>query len=240
MNALDRRGTELLAKLASGPDLECARQFDALFYELVWKYLRSQRVVLAVRVARYLGVDGTTAPQILPGEVDEVAHDATSRALHRVRNNAARFDPTKGSITGWVIGAAEFAYVEVAKEITNARRSRRLAFVDPDDLLEHASANPTTEEHVLSHLIDEEALAEAARELTPNEFAALRLCVTAGYSYAEAAMAIFGDSGRTKQVDGLLTRGKAKLALAWAARRPARHSRTTQVSDSADDRSNDE
>jgi hypothetical protein len=45
--------------------------------------------------------------------------------------------------------------------------------------------------------------------------------VTAGYSYTEAAMIIFGNAAMTKEVDGLLTRGKRKLAKAWCDRRPS-------------------
>lgn len=45
--------------------------------------------------------------------------------------------------------------------------------------------------------------------------------MTLGYSYADAAERIFGDAAMTKQVDGLLTRGKRKLAEAWIDRRPS-------------------
>lgn len=236
MHALNRQGTDLLAAITRGDDPDAAQRFDALFYELVWRYLREHHAVLGARVARYLGVDGVVAPAVEAREVEEVAHDATSRALRRVRQNASRFDPTRGEVTHWVIGAAEFAYIEVAKEIAKARRSPELAFVDPYDLLDVPSASPTTEEHVLKHLMDEEALGDAARHLTFREFAALRLCITAGYSYAEAAEKILGDPQLTKQIDGLLTRGKAKLAAAWSERRPSsRQVPASQVFDAADD-----
>lgn len=51
---------------------------------------------------------------------------------------------------------------------------------------------------------------------------ALRLVVTLGYSYAEAAKELLGDAAKTRQIDGLLTRGKRKLALAWEGRRRSR------------------
>jgi DNA-directed RNA polymerase specialized sigma24 family protein len=218
---LDRRGAQLLARLAVEPDGDCPRQFDALYYELVWRYLRTNDKKLAARVARYLKADGVVAPEVLDEEVAEVAHDATLIALRRVRQGAARFDPARGTATGWVIGAAEFAWVEVAKTIVSARRSGQHLFVAPEDLLAVADPNPTTEEHVLRHLEDAEALADAARHLNENEWAAVRLVVTAGYSYAEAAQVIFGDETKTKQVGGLLERGKAKLAEAWKERRPS-------------------
>jgi DNA-directed RNA polymerase specialized sigma24 family protein len=218
---LDRRGRELLDELAANPDSDCWRQFDALFYPTVWRYLRAKHAILGARVARYLKVDGVVAPEVLPEEVDEVAHEATKVALHRVRKNAARFDPQRGTPTMWVIGNSEWAWIDVAKAIAAARRSDRLRFVAPEDLLDEPDQNPTTEEHVLRHLEDAEALEDAARHVSEKEFAALRLVLTAGYSYAEAARVIFGDETMTKQVDGLLTRGKRKLAEAWADRRPS-------------------
>lgn len=217
----DRLGRELLDELAANPESDCWRQFDALFYPTVWRYLRAKHAILGARVARYLKVDGVVAPEVLPEEVDEVAHEATKVALHRVRQNAARFDPQRGTPTMWVIGNSEWAWIDVAKAITAARRSDRLQFVAPEDLVDEPDRNPTTEEHVLRHLEDAEALEDAARHVSEKEFAALRLVLTAGYSYAEAANVIFGDETMTKQVDGLLTRGKRKLAEAWANRRPS-------------------
>lgn len=240
VDELDRRGSELLAELADDPDSPCWRQFDALFYELVWKYLRVRQHTLPARVARYLKADGVIAPQIQSDEVDEVAHEATKVALRRVREKAGRFDPRRGTPTKWVIGAAEYAYVEVAKTIVSARRSPTLAFVAPEDLLNEPDRSQTTEEFVLRHLEDAEILEDAASFVSEKEFAAIRLVVTAGYSYAEAATAIFGDAAMTKQVDGLLTRGKRKLADAWRDRRPSPDvAGTTNVSDGTDDKETD-
>lgn len=220
IDKLDELGRVLLARLAAAPeDLDCARRFDSLYYEIVWKYLRTRHEVLGARVARYLGVAGTVAPQVLAEEVDEVAHDATATALRRVRQNAAKFDPSKGSPTRWVIGSAEYAYIEVAKGIVNARRSARLSFVDPDDLLEIEDPGQSTEEHVLRQLGDADALADAASCLSEMEFAALRVRHTLGYSRSEAATVLFGDETMKKQVDGLVERGARKLAAAWEDRR---------------------
>src|SRR5205085_9096604 len=97
----------------------------------------------------------------------------------------------------------------------------KLEFVDPLDLLDEPDSNPTTDEHALRHIQDAEALADAARHLSEEEFAALRLRVTAGYSRAEIATAIFGDPEKKKQVDRLVARGKRQLAQAWSERRPS-------------------
>lgn len=234
---LDRRGRALLATLAADPDDEdCARLFDDLYYKAVWTYLKANHDKLPARVARYLKVEGVVAPDVLPEEVEEVAHEATKIALRRVREKAARFDPARGTPTMWVIGSSEYAYIEVAKAIVKARRSDTLVFVDPNDLLEEPDAM-STDEHVFRHLSDEDALEDAANHVSEKEFAALRLVVTAGYSYEEAATVIFGDASMTRQVDGLLTRGKRKLAEAWIDRSPApRGARGTNVPDRTDDK----
>jgi DNA-directed RNA polymerase specialized sigma24 family protein len=234
---LNRRGHALLAELAADADSDCWRQFDALFYAAVWRYLRASHDKLGARVARYLKVDGVVAPDVLAEEVDEVAHEATKVALRRIRQNAARFDPDRGTPTMWVIGAAEYAWIEVAKAIVAARRSDNLQFVPPEDLLEVPDRNPTTEEHVLRHLQDTEALADAAYHVSDREFAAIRLVITAGYSYAEAAKVIFGDATMTRQVDGLLARGKRKLAKAWVDRKPSpRGASGSNLQDRTDDK----
>lgn len=237
LEELDRRGRALLAELAVDPDSDSATQFDDLFYEVVWKYLRLNHDKLPARVARYLKVDGVVAPSVLPEEVDEVAHEATKIALRRVREKAARFNLEQGSPTKWVIGNAEFAWIEVAKAVVGARRSDRLAFVAPEDLLEVPDRNPTTEEHVLRHLENEEALADAAGHVTGKEWAAMRLVITLGYSYEEAAGLIFGDASKTRQIDGLLTRGKPKLAAAWIDRKPSpRGASSSNVQGCTDDK----
>jgi DNA-directed RNA polymerase specialized sigma24 family protein len=215
---LDRHGAELLAQLAENPTQECRRQFDALYYELVWRYLRASNKKLAARVARYLNVGGVVAPEVPEADVSEAAHEATLIALRRVRENAWKFDPSRGTATGWVIGAAEFAWVEIAKAIVTARQTD---VVPLEDILQLADPGPSTEEHVLHHLQDAEALADAASHVDEHEWDALRLQVTAGYSYKEVAVMLFGDETKTKQVDRLLQSGKAKLARAWKDRRPS-------------------
>jgi DNA-directed RNA polymerase specialized sigma24 family protein len=158
-----------------------------------------------------------------------------------VRQNAWKFDATKGSPTLWVIGNAEFAYIEVAKAVVSARRSETLAFLDPldpnNDINNELDRNPTTEEHVLRHLEDADALDDAARHVSEKEFLALRLRATAGYSRGEAAERIFGDAMMKKQVDGLVERGARKLAKAWAHRKPSpRGAGGTNVPDRTDDK----
>jgi len=217
LEELNRRGTALLAELAANPESECWRQFDALFYEIIWRWIRANHATMAARVARYLQVEWIGGVDILPEEVDEVAHEATKVALQRVRKNAARFNPNRGTPVQWVIGAAAYAYVDEARKVLKARQPDK--FVALGDLDEPPDPTPTPEERVLRGMEDTAALDDAARHLTEKEFTAIRLVVTAGYSYAEVARMIFGDENMTKQVDGLLTRAKAKLTEAWANRK---------------------
>lgn len=229
---MNEKGALFLAKLAENPSSPCGRDFEALFYPFIWGRLRRQHAQISERVARHLGISEPTAPLLKPDEVDEVAHDATSRALRRVRENAARFDPALGSATTWVIGASDFAFVEVAKEIVAARRPQGVEIIDIDALHRLADTSPTTEEHVIEQLMSDAAVAEAAEILTEKEWGALRLTATLGFSYAQAAAMIFGNSGRVRQIDGLLTRAKEKLRIAWAERQPrSRGSEAISVKD---------
>jgi DNA-directed RNA polymerase specialized sigma24 family protein len=221
LERLDQRALELLHELASNPDGDCARQFDSLLYEFVWRYLRAKGEEIPARVAAYMGAEGTAAPQPQPAELAEVAHEATVIALHRVRAKAARFDAARGKPTLWVIGAAEYAYVEVAKAIATARRSPRLAFHDPADLVGIPDSSPSTEEHVISKVSNEQALSEAAEALSEREFAALRLVDTLELTYSEAAERMFGDATMDRVVEGLLRRGRRRLAAAWQGREPS-------------------
>jgi DNA-directed RNA polymerase specialized sigma24 family protein len=221
LQRLDDEAGELLTQIATDPGGECARRFDTLLYAFVFGYLRANADRIAARVAGRAGVSGTAAPAVLAEELSEVAHDATTIALRRVREKAARFNPRRGTPTGWVIGAAEFAFVEVAKSVVAARRSQRLAFYDPQDLEFLAGYAPSTEEHVLAKVSSEQALEEAAEVLSEREWTAIRLVNTLHLSHAEAAEAIFGDGGMARSVDGLLTRGRSKLAAAWRERRAA-------------------
>ena len=220
-NHLDEPARELLAALAERPDEDLARRFDALLYEFVWRHLRAGGERIAFRVARYTSSAGIPAPRLQAGELTEVAHEATTIALRRVRQKASEFDPARGTPTSWVIGAAEYAYVEVAKAIAAARRSPRLSFQDPQDLLDVPDWNPSTEEHVISKLSSELALREAAEVLDDHEFAALRLVDTLKFSYAEAAEVMFGEANMERTVEGMLRRGRRKLAAAWQDRKPS-------------------
>jgi hypothetical protein len=136
---LDRRGAALLADLAKNPIDECRRQFDALYYELVWRYLRTSNKTLGARVANYLKADGVVAPEVPEEDVADLAHEATLIALRRVREKAWKFEPSRGTATGWVIGAAEFAWVEVARTIVTARKA---AAIPPPTTLTKTSGTP--------------------------------------------------------------------------------------------------
>lgn len=229
-------GAALLAELARDPASSCANEFQALFYEFIWRRLRNHQDRLARRVARYLDTDGPVAPRLQEQEIDEVAHDATARALRRVCQNASAFDPKRGTATNWVIGASEFAFIEVAKEAVRARNPEGIGFASNDALDSLIDPSPGTEEIVLAEMSSGQVLREAAEILSEREWQALRLVITERYTHAEVAMIIFGTPTFTKQVDGLLTRGKKKLREAWAERRPdSRAAGASNVSPETDD-----
>jgi DNA-directed RNA polymerase specialized sigma24 family protein len=220
LERLDKDASGLLEKIAAGAGEDCALQFDVLLYEFVWRYLRANSGRIAERVGRYVGSDAAAGPPLLANELAEVAHDATTLALRRVREKAGRFDAAQGKATLWVLGAAEYAFVEVAKAIAAARRPTHYTFEDPQTFLEVPDSSPSTEEHILAKISNEQALEEAARALSEHEYAALRLVHTLKFSYAEAAEVIFGDAGMDRAIDGLLVRGRRKLAEAWQDRQP--------------------
>lgn len=235
IDQLNENGRELLARLVHDPEPACAQQFDALFYFPVWRHLVDSAGVLGTRVARYLGKDSALVPPLPPREVESVAHDAAKTGLRRVRENAHKFDPVRGTPLMWVIGAAEFAFIEVSKDIFKLRRRQKL--LPPEDMTALGEIAPSTEEHVIRHISDAEAFAAAADHLSEQELVALSMVAAGGYSYAEVAEKLFGDRTLTKRVDGLLSRGKRKLAAAWEDRRPTPSGAAgTKLSPSPDDR----
>jgi hypothetical protein len=65
----------------------------------------------------------------------------------------------------------------------------------------------------------------------------MRLVITLGYSYEEAAELLFRDTMKTRKVDGLLARGKRKLAEAWIERKASpRGASGSNVQDRTDDK----
>ncbi|HEX3323950.1 MAG TPA: hypothetical protein VHR65_02260, partial [Solirubrobacterales bacterium] len=158
----DDLGAALLAELSRNPDSTLVREFHSLFYEFIWKRLWRDQDRLSERVRRHLNASGPTTPRLRAEEIGEVAHDATTRALRRVCEGAAKFDPARGTATHWVIGASEFAFVEVAKEAVAARQPQGVEFSHPEALEGVADPAPSTEELVISRISTEQLLREAA------------------------------------------------------------------------------
>jgi DNA-directed RNA polymerase specialized sigma24 family protein len=218
---LDEYGARLLAQIALDPEGPASQQFAGLFYPVIWGFLRANHSRLGAVVGGYAGTSKSAAPQLLDEEVDDVAHDATERAIRRLRRNAAKFDPAAGPATKWALGAAGFAFVEEAKKAVTKRTNQPHPVpADPHELEEYGDQGGL-EEDMLRRVINEQTYAEVADVLTEREWTALRLQVELEMSCADIARALFNDDTKTRKVEGLLERGKKKLKIAWQDRRPS-------------------
>lgn len=225
---LDEYGARLLADIASDPESPACHEFARIFYPVVWGFLRSNHRRVGAIVGGYAGSDRSAAPELLEEEVDDAAHDATDKAIKRLQRNAARFDPNKGPATKWILGAGGFAFVEEAKKTVSKRtRGPKIVPEEPAELAKTKDDHGALEEDFLRRVTDEETFAEIADVLNENEKTALRLRAVMGMPCAAIAGAMFGDETKTRKVEGLLERGKKKLAVAWQDRRPSRGKPTT-------------
>jgi hypothetical protein len=235
---LDRYGARLLAEMASDPECPACQEFARVFYPVVWGYLRANHSRIGTIVGGFAGSAKSAAPQLLPEEVDQVAHDATERAIRRLRRNAAQFDAAEGPATKWILGAAGFTFVEVAKKTVAARtRGPELVLEDPTGVEERIDGHEALQEDFLRRVINQETYREVAALLNENEWTALRLQVLMDMSCAAIARAMFDDQTKTRKVEGLLERGKKKLAEEWRDRRPSQGKvTTTNVRSGTDDK----
>ena len=113
------------------PRSDCWRQFDNLFYEPVFSICVQSSPSSAPAFARYLDKQGSLSARSSWRRSARRCFTTPRKLIAFVRENAWKFDPERGSSTLWVLGAAESAYVDVAKAIVKARRSEKLSFVDP-------------------------------------------------------------------------------------------------------------
>lgn len=206
---LEKVGRQLMATVAAAPDSPAAQKFDELFYPHVLRYARKRNHALGVEAARLLGQEGNIAPRLSPQQLDEAAHLTATKALESARRSAKKFDPSKGTALAWVLRAAAFAYVDVARLLAGSdRRFQDVATSDADlERLLHRdrdSEDPSevAENHDIlaryfSLLTDEERLVVLARE----KF---------NLSYVEIAEIVFKDASAAKRVDKMLQGAREK------------------------------
>lgn len=127
-HALEERAAALLRRQSEG-DQALASEFDALLYPVVLGYVKQRNRSLGETIARRTG-GVNPAPIVEAQDLDEVAHETTLLALRRARASAGRFDATLGSAVSWVLRAAAFAYLEVARKYARDRRLAPLPDVD--------------------------------------------------------------------------------------------------------------
>lgn len=128
------------------------------------------------------------------GAAEEVAQEAMLRAWQA----AARFDPTRASVSTWLH--------RIATNIAIDRRRARRPAVAPDQALRDPGPDP---EQRLSDRQQRLALAEAVAELPARQRAALALFYDNEMPGAEAAAAL---SVSTRALEGLLRRARRFLA----------------------------
>lgn len=210
-NLDSKRALALLNAVGREPTPTAVHAFDEFYYPLVVSFVRKRHRAIGLEVAAKTGATGSAAPLLSLRHVEEAAHVTALVALRRARASARGFDPALGSPTSWVLRAASFAYVEVAKRL--ARDDERLG--DPDTEAEAQPAPPDISDPAV--LVEQHAqLDDLFLVLGDDERRVVVLVLRYSYSYAEVAAVLFGDATATKRVDRLLQSARKKLAIRWA------------------------
>jgi DNA-directed RNA polymerase specialized sigma24 family protein len=207
-----KRALALLNAVGRDPSPTAVRAFDEFFYPIVLRYVLKRHRFIGLEIARRTGAGGVSAaPMLADHQVEEAAHTTALIALRRARASARRFDPEAGDPVAWVVGAAAFAYVEVAKAM---RREREDLAPGADVAPERATPSEDQPADILER---QDLLDDLFLVLGDEERAVVILVLRYSYSYAEAAEVLLGDPAATKRIDYLLQSARRKLAPRWAA-----------------------
>lgn len=210
-----KRALALINAVGREPTPTAVRAFDEFFYPVVLQHVRKRHHHIGVEMGAKLGVGGSAAPRLTTEQADEAAHITAIVALRRARASARQFDPALGTAVGWVLRAANFAYLEVARQL--ARDHAEL--VDgqeppPEPVAPPATTDPAEifqRQATLDHLF---------LVLGDDERRVVTLVLRYKYTYAQTAEIMFGDSNATKRIDHLLQAARSKLALRWKSMQP--------------------
>lgn len=205
-----RRALALLNAVAREPSRTAVLAFDEFFYPLIFAYVAKRHHTIGIEMGAKLSVGGSAAPHVPSTQVDEAAHVTALVALRRARASASQFDATLGSPIGWVLRAAGYAYLEVARQLAQ----------DQGELLEDDEQDrpaPTALTDPAEILARQSEIDDLFLPLSDDERRVVNLVLRYKYTYAQAAEIVFGDAKATKRVDHLLQSARTKLARRWAS-----------------------
>lgn len=212
---LNRQGALLLEALAHAPDDHAlTTQFNTLFYPVLLHYVKRRQPHLRAALAAMTGKQAAV-PQLDPQDVEEAAHATAWLALEAARAGALRFDAARGSALTWVLRAAAWAYVDVAKELARGSRRSVLRVLSESDEVERRLNELRQEDDPAEIVVGQEKIDRAFALLSEQERQALTLKIH-GFSYEESAAIIFGDPKSGRRVEYLLRRARHKLCAAWS------------------------
>lgn len=204
-----KQALALMNAVARDSTTAAVQAFDEFFYPLVIDYIVERHGSIGFDVAAWMGASGSAAPELDEHQIEEAQQRAALIALRRARASAARFDPAQGSPVGWVLRAAAYAYVEVAKQL--ARDQDELA-ASPEAL--ETVASPA--EDLADTLARQQLVDDLLLVLSDDERRVVALVLKHEYTYKQAAQRLFGSTDEAKRVDHLLQSARKKMAPRWA------------------------
>jgi RNA polymerase sigma factor (sigma-70 family) len=204
------RATTLLLELAEGSE-SAAREYDSHLYGFLVGVAIDRGVHMARDFAESKGAAVAGFVQVRKDELEEVARDAVLVALRRAKGAALRFDAERGDGASWALGALGPAFLE---ELRRRRGARRALLEVPSEDSELEPTWSTTHSDPEQHAEVRDALDRALGALDEDERFVILAKLHYGLTYREIAAARFGDASKTKDVDHVLQRSRAKLRAA--------------------------
>lgn len=198
----------LMNAVARDSTAAAVQAFDEFFYPLVVNYIAEQHDTIGFEVASWMGASGSACPKLDSHQVEEAQQRVALISLRRARASATRFDPAQGSPVAWVLRAAAYAYVEVAKQL--ARDQDELAVSQEAMETVAAPAEDLAETLGRQQMVDDLFLV-----LSDDERRVVALVLRHGYTYKQAARWLFGSVDEAKRVDHLLQSARKKMASRW-------------------------
>lgn len=210
---LNRRGAQLLQGIAAAPgDSNIATEFNTLFYPVILQYVKRRQSSLRASITALIG--HAAVPHLDPQDIEDAANATAWLALETARAGAGRFDSSQGTALAWVMRAAAFAYLDVARELARGSRRSVLSTVTQSDEIEQMLNELRQEDDPAEVVLGQDRVDRAFALLSEQERQALMLKIR-GFSYEQSAAIIFRDPTCGRRIEHLLRRGRNKLRAAW-------------------------